>query len=150
MKDLSPAENRKSGGVTFVSPPLSSALHPLPQLPQRPLLDAGDIAAADAEGGGDLPLGQGDGAAEAVAQADDLGFPGGQHLPHQAAELPGALLLVEILQEGILRAHDVDELQGLALHVGLDGVREGHLPLKLPLRAEVHEDLIRYPLLTDT
>ena len=114
------------------------------------LVPAGYIAAADAKGGGDLPLGQGDGAAEAVAQADDLGFPGGQHLPHQAAELPGALLLVEILQEGILRAHDVDELQGIALLVGLDGVREGHLPLKLPLRAEVHEDLIRYPLLTDT
>lgn len=114
------------------------------------LVPARYIAAADAEGGGDLPLGQWDRAAEAVAQADDLSLPGGEHIPHKAAELPGALLLVEILQQGILRAHDVNELQGVALPVRLNGVREGHLPLELSLGPEVHEDLIRYPLLTDT
>ena len=139
-----------NGGATLTCP-----------MPGKPLIfkafrasltlgPAGDIAAADTEGCGDLPLGQWDRAAEAIAQADDLSLPGSEHLPHQAAELPGALLLVEILQQGILRAHDVTELQGVALPVRLNGVRKGHLPLELPLGPEVHEDLIRYPLLTDT
>ena len=65
------------------------ALQALPQLFQRPLFDAGYIGPGDAEGRGDLPLGQGDGAPQPVPQADDLGLPGGQALVHQAAEPEG-------------------------------------------------------------
>ena len=40
------------------------------------LVPAGYIAPGDAEGGGDLPLGEGNGPAQAIAQADNLRFSG--------------------------------------------------------------------------
>ena len=121
---------------------LGGRLQGLPQLLQRPLLDAGYIGPGDAEGGGDLPLGQGDGAPQPVPQADDLGLPGGQALVHQAAEPEGRVPVVEVLQHGVVHPHHVHQLQGVALLVRLDGVGEGDLPLELFLAAEVHEDLV--------
>ena len=100
------------------------------------------IGPGDAEGGGDFPLGQGDGAPQPVPQADDLGLPGGQALVHQAAEPEGRVPVVEVLQHGVIHPHHVHQLQGVPLLVRVDGVREGDLPLKLLLAAEVHEDLI--------
>ena len=100
------------------------------------------IAAGDAEGGGDLPLRQGDGAPQAVPQADDLGLPVRQALIHQPSEPQGAVPVVEVLQHGVVHAHHVHQLQGVALLVRLDGVGEGDLPLELFLAAEVHEDLV--------
>ena len=100
------------------------------------------IGPGDAEGGGDFPLGQGDGAPQPVPQADDLGLPGGQALVHQAAEPEGRVPVVKVLQHGVVHPHHVHQLQGVALLVRLDGVGEGDLPLELFLAAEVHEDLV--------
>ena len=126
------------------------ALQALPQLFQRPLFDARYIGPGDAEGRGDLPLGQGDGAAQPVPQADDLRLPGGQPVPHQLVQPQGAVPVVDVVQHGVVHAHHVHQLEGVALLVRLDGVGQGHLALELLLAAEVHQHLIRYPLLTDT
>ena len=106
------------------------------------LAAAGYIAAGDAEGDGDLPLGQGDRAAQPIPQADDLGLPGGQTFPHQAADPQGAVPVVDVVQHGVIHPHHVHQLQGVALFVGVDGVGEGHLALELLLAAEIHQDLI--------
>jgi hypothetical protein len=82
----------------------------------------GYIAAADAEGGGDLPLSQGHCAAQSVAQADDLRLPGCQVLPDQTPQLQGAVPVVDVVQHGVVYTHDVHQLQGVALLVGLDGL----------------------------
>lgn len=71
------------------------------------LVPAGYIAAGDAEGGGYLSLGQGNGAAQPVAKADDLRLPGSKALGHQSVQLPGAVPVVEIVQHGIIHSHDV-------------------------------------------
>ena len=82
-------------------------LHQGVQLFQSPLFDAGYIAAGDPERGGHLPLGQGDGTAQPIAQADDLRFPGGKALRHQPVQLPGAVPVVKIVQHGVVHAHHV-------------------------------------------
>ncbi len=93
------------------------------------LAAAGYIAPGDAEGGGDLPLGQRHGAPQAVAETDDLGFSCGQALLHQSVEPEGVVPVVEVLQHGVVHAHDVHQLEGAAVLVGVDGVGEGDLPL---------------------
>ena len=121
---------------------MRTLLQGLPQLLQRPLLDAGYIGPGDAEGGGNLPLGQGNGSSQTVPQADDLGLPGGQALVDQAAELERCVPVVEILQHGVIHPYHVHQLQGVALLVRVDGVRQGDLTLELFLAAEVHQDLV--------
>lgn len=71
------------------------------------LVAARYIAAGDPERGGHLPLGQGDGTAQPIAQADDLRFPGGKALRHQPVQLPGAVPVVKIVQHGVVHAHHV-------------------------------------------
>ena len=100
------------------------------------------IGPGDAEGGGDLPLGQGDGTPQPVPQADDLGLPGGQALVDQAAEPERRVPVMEILQHSVVHPHHVHQLQGVALLVRVDGVGQGDLTLELFLAAEVHQDLI--------
>ena len=100
------------------------------------------IGPGDAEGRGDLPLGQGDGAAQPVPQADDLRLPGGQPVPHQLVQPQGAVPVVDVVQHGVVHAHHVHQLEGVALLVRLDGVRQGALPLELFLAAEVLENFI--------
>ena len=63
-----------------------AVLQLLAQLFQRPLFDAGHIGPGNPEGGGNFPLGQGDGAAQPVPQANDLRLPGGQTLPDDLVE----------------------------------------------------------------
>ena len=101
-----------------------------PQLLQGPFFDAGYIAPGDPKRGGDLPLGQRHSAAQAVAQTDDLCLPAGQTLPQQGVEPQGVVTVVEIFQHGVIYAYHVDQLQGVALLVVLDGVRQGDLPLE--------------------
>lgn len=103
---------------------------------------AGHIASGDAEGGGDFPLGQGHGAPQAVAQADNLRLPGGEPLPDKPVEPQGVVPVVKVLQHGVVHAHHVHELEGVAVLVGVDGVGEGDFPLELFLAAEVHEDFV--------
>ena len=114
------------------------------------LVPARYIAPRDAEGGGHLLLRQRDGAAEAVPQADDLSLPSRERLRHQPAQAHGAVPVVDIVQHGVVHAHHVHELERVALLVRVDGVGQRYLALQLLLTAEIHQDLIRYPLLTDS
>ena len=113
-----------------------------PQLFQGPLFDAGDVAAGDAEGSGDFPLGQGDCPAQPVPQPNDLRFPGGQTVPHQLPEAEGAVPVVDVVQHGVIHPYHVQQFQGVSLFVRVDGVGEGDLSLCFFLAAEVHEDLV--------
>ena len=114
------------------------------------LVPAGYIGPGNAEGGGYLPLGQRDRAAQAVPQANDLPLPGGEDLLYQLPQAQGAVPVVDVVQHGVIHTHHVHQLQGIALFVCFNGVGQGDLALQLFLSAEVHEDLIRYPLPTDT
>ena len=103
---------------------------------------AGHIAPGDAEGGGDLPLGQGHGAAQAVAQADDLGLPFGEALSNQLVEADGIVPVMEVLQHRVVHTDNVHKLQGIAVFIRVNGVGKGHLALQLFLPSEVHQDFI--------
>ena len=103
---------------------------------------AGHIASGDTEGRGDFPLGQGDSSPQTVAQADDFRLPGGEALPNQLVEPQGVVPVVEVLQHGVIHTHHIDQLQGIALLVVFNGVRQRDLPLELLLAPEVHEDFI--------
>ena len=110
----------------------------------------GDIAAADAVCGGHLALGLGRVAVQAVAAADHVGLPVRQALPYQPPDQPLILPTLQVLLHGVVGPHHVLQIQGVAGLIRLDGLRQRHLPLQLPLGAEVHEDFIRYPLPADT
>ncbi len=71
---------------------------------------AGYIAPGDAEGGGNLPLGQRYGAPQAVAEADNLRLPGGEALPDQLVKPQGVVPVMKVLQHGVVHAHDIHEL----------------------------------------
>lgn len=106
------------------------------------LLAARYVAAADVVVGGDLLLGLGQPPVQPVAAADDVRLAGGQLFRHQTAEQLAVILALQLLQHGVLLAHHVAEVQGVTLRTDVQRVAEGHLPLHLPLGAEVHEDLI--------
>lgn len=108
------------------------------------------IAPADAVQSRHLLLGLGQSSVQSVAPPDDIGLPLRQHLRHQPPDELAVLLVLQLLQHGVLLAHHIAEVQGISLRPRLDGVRQRHLPLQLPLRPEVHQYLIRYPLPTDT
>ena len=108
------------------------------------------IRPADAALGGDLPLGAGGAAVQAVAQGDDLPLPVGQAGPDALADLDAGVPGVQVLQHGVVHRDHIHKGKGAALPRGLQGVGQGDLPLEFALGAEVHEDLIRYPLPTDT
>lgn len=114
------------------------------------LVPAGYIASADMIGGGHLPLSLGHPALQAVAAADDVGLPLRQPLGHQAAYQCPVVLVLQVLQHGVAFTHHVADGQLCPVAVGLNGLVEGHLPLQLLRPAEVHEDFIRYPLLTES
>ena len=120
------------------------------ELLERFFLNARYIGPADAAAGGDLPLCSGRAVIQAVAQGDDgplpIGQAGGHAVPYLAAGVPG----VQVLQHGVVHGDHVHQGQRAALTPRLQGVRQGDLPLELPLGAKVHQDLVRYPLLTDT
>ena len=103
---------------------------------------AGYIAPGDAEGGGNLPLGQRYGAPQAVAEADNFRLPGGKALPHQLVEPQGVVPVMEVLQHGVVYADDIHQLEGVSVLVRVNGVGKGDLPLEFFLSAEVHEDFI--------
>ena len=110
----------------------------------------GYIGAADAALGCNLPLRQGWVIAQTVAQNDDLFLPRGQALlhtlPHLLAGIPG----IQLLQHIVIHRDHVHQRQGPALPCRLQRIRQRHFSLQLPLGPEIHENLVRYPLLTDT
>ena len=80
---------------------------------QGALFDAGYIGPGNPEGGGNFPLGQGDGAAQPVPQANDLRLPGGQTLPDDLVEPERAVPVVDIVQHGVIHAHHIHREKGL-------------------------------------
>ena len=106
------------------------------------LVAAGYIGPADAALGGDLPLGAGSAAVQALAQGDDLPLSVRQAGPDTLADLDAGVPGVQVLQHGVVHRDHVHKGQGAPLPRGLQGVGQGDLPLELALGAEVHEDLI--------
>ena len=78
-----------------------------PELPQRPFLDAGYIAAADAQAFCHLPLFPGQLTQKAVAQADHLFFLLRQHPLQSIAQKAGVLPGAELLQKVLLPRHHI-------------------------------------------
>lgn len=103
---------------------------------------AGHIAPGDAAALGDLALGEGEGAGEAVAQDDDLPLTGVQAALDRPAHPGACLLQVQLLQHGVVHPQNVHEGQAAGLLVALQRVGERHLPLELAPGAKVHQDLI--------
>lgn len=106
------------------------------------LAAAGHIGPGNPEGGGNFPLGQGDGAAQPVPQANDLRLPGGQTLPDDLVEPERAVPVVDIVQHGVIHAHHIHQLEGIALLICLNGIRQRDFSLELFLAAEVHENFV--------
>ena len=106
------------------------------------LAAAGYIGSGDAAQSGDFPLGQRLSAAQAVPQADDVGFPfrqAGIHTPaHPLAGVPE----IQLLQHVVVHLHHVDEGQGVAVPLRVQAVGQGQFSLGLPLGSEVHQDLV--------
>ena len=79
---------------------------------------------------------------QAVAAADDIRLTLRQPLRHQPPHQYAVILVLQVLQHGVTLSHHVANGQVAAVAVSLNGIAEGHLPLQLPLGAEVHEDLV--------
>ena len=114
------------------------------------LVPAGYIGAADAAFRRDLPLRERCAVAKAVAQGDDHPLPRRQHCVHDLVELPVGLPCAEILEQILIRAQHIHQRQRVPVLPGLNAVRKRNIPRRLLHRPEVHQDLIRYPLPTDT
>ena len=106
------------------------------------LAAAGDIAPADAQPAGHLPLGEGAGGPQAVPQGDDLPFPGVQKAVDVLIQLFRLQLQVNLIQDVVLVGHDVLKGDGVSVLVGVDGVADGQVGGGLFLPAEVHQNLV--------
>lgn len=106
------------------------------------LLAARYIAAADTVQRCHLLLRLGQPPLQSVAPSDDVRLPLRQYLRHQPPDELTVFLVLQLLQHGVLLAHHVAEVQGISLRPRLDGVRQRHLALQLPLRPKMHQDLI--------
>ena len=53
-------------------------------------------------------------------------------------EPDGAVTVMEVFQHRIIYTNHIHQLQGIAFFVGINGVRQGDLPLQLFLTAKVH------------
>ena len=103
------------------------------------------IAAADAVYRRHLPLGLGRMPLQPVPPPDDVRLPLRQAVPHQTPQQQLLLPILQIRQHGVIGPHHVQQIQRAPLLIRVDGVGQGHLPLQLPLGAEMHKDLICYP-----
>ena len=103
------------------------------------------IGSADALLPGDLALGEGCAAIEAIAQNEDLALPFVEVGEEVLIKAPAAVAGLHRLEAGILAADGVHEGEGGAVAVTVDGVGQRDLALVLADRAEIHEDLVCYP-----
>lgn len=106
------------------------------------LAAAGYIAARDAAEGGGLALGEGLGAAEAVAEADYLGLALGEDGVHILAQAHAGLAVADALGHVVLLGDDVHERECVAVPVHVDGLRERDVARRLLQRAEIHQYLV--------
>ena len=132
-----PPPRPRGGPLRFLFLPVP-VLHLRPQLFQRPLLDAGDIASADPAARRRLPLGQGFPPAQAVAQADDLRFPGREARLHQLQGLALQLPAADLLQQVAVLRQRVQQRQPAPVPVRLHVVAEAHVPGGFAPGAQIH------------
>ena len=111
-------------------------------------LQAGNIAAADAQKLGGLELGQGRLARQAVPQQHQLPLPGGQRLDQEAQTLGVRFLFQVFLHAGGV-LQQVGEGQGGIVLAGVEGFLQGDRRAGLFLPPELHPDLICYPITAD-
>ena len=107
------------------------------------------IGAADATLDCDLPLGLRWSVVQAIAPDDDRTLPGSKTGVHTPAHLLTGIPGVQLLQHIVVHRDDVHKRQRAPLPRRLQGIRQGHLPLKLALGAKVHQYLICYSLQTE-
>lgn len=100
------------------------------------------IGAGDAALGRDLPLGQGRAGIQAIPEGDDHGLPLVQASLDAPAHLGAGVTGIQLLQHIVVHADGVHQRQGVAVPIPVNGIRQGDLPLQLPLGAEVHQDLV--------
>lgn len=106
---------------------------------------AGYIAPGDPAQRRDLPLGEGSLAAQAVAQADDVGFPPGEAGAHAPAHLSAGIPQIQLFQHIVIHPNHIDEREGAIFPVAVQRVGKGQFALELALRAEIHQYFICYP-----
>ena len=97
---------------------------------------------------GDLALGQLVVPEEPVAQNDDLPLPLPEGVSHATEGAGDHNFSVDLLGNVLVRADHVHIREGIAVPIHVDGLVDGDLGGVLLFRAEVHQDLIRYPLPT--
>lgn len=120
-----------------------------PEQPNGLFFNAGDIGAGNPQLLGHLPLGEGAHPAQAVAEGENLLFPAVQQGVDVPVELFRFELEVNDLQNVVVLGHDVQQRQGVAVLVGVNGVVDVHIPGRLLFAPEVHEYFICYAHATD-
>ena len=114
------------------------------------LAAAGYIGPADPTLGRNLPLGARRPLIQSIPQGDDQPLPRGQAGLDTAADFSAGVPRVQLLQQVVVHGKYVHQRQGVPIPTGLQRLGQRDLALELALGTEVHQDLIRYPLLTDT
>ena len=114
------------------------------------LVPAGYIAARDPKLFCDLALRAGHFPAEAIAHGDDLPLALGQAVAHELSHEQAVVAVLNVEVHRVLHADDVEKRKRVAIGVGIERIVERDLTLQLLPAAKIHEDLIRYPLPTDT
>ena len=114
------------------------------------LVPARYIAARDSELLGHLALRAGHFPAKAITHGDDLPLALGQAVAHELSHEQAVVAVLNVEVHRVLHADDVEKRKRVAVGVGIERIVERDLPLQLLPAAKIHEDLILYPLPTDT
>ena len=128
----------------------SLAAEAVAQLFEGVFFDAGNIGAGDAEALGGFLLGEGRAVVEAVAPDEDMLFALLELFAQSDGHALDADLELEVFGDGIFAGDDIDQGELVAFLIDVDDVVNGFISGAFFLRAEVHQDFIRYPLPTDT
>ena len=118
------------------------------QLFQSAFFDAGNIGARDSEKVCRFSLCPRPLSEESVAHHNDLPLALGEDRVQHAHHLFGLHLSIKIICYRLIAADHIYVGQGIAVAVDIDGLVDGYLMAQFFLRSKIHQDLIRYPLLT--
>lgn len=93
-------------------------------------------------------MGNGFFAVQTIAQNDDLFFSAIQAIVDDLHGAAAFAFSVKILCDGIINTDDIAIRQRIAVFICIDRLADGDFVCELFARTKVHEDLVRYPLLT--
>ena len=108
------------------------------------LVPAGYVGTRNAALRGDLPLRQRVSPTESVAQNQDRPLPRRQRPRHRVVELPVHLLRAQVFEQILVCADHIHQRQRICVLPRLDALRQRHVPRRLLLRPEIHQNLIFY------